>query len=78
MLLLIHGLSQELEISGDWGNRKILWGFKFSIPGFFGGRKIWGIGRNRVSFARDGQSMVSCTGKIKIVQTNTFSVVLFL
>ena len=78
LLLLIHGLSQELEISGDGGDRRILWGLKFSIPGFFGRRKIWGYGRNRVSFARDGQSMVSCTRKIKIVQINAFSVVLFL
>ena len=42
----------------------MLLGLKFSIPGFLGGRKIWGIGRNRVSFTRDGQGMVSCTGKI--------------
>ena len=53
-------------------------GFEIFDTLFFGGWKIWGIGRNRVSFARDGQSMVSCTGRIKIVQPNTFSVVLFL
>ena len=35
MLLLIHGLSQELEISGDGGDRRILWGLKFSIHSFF-------------------------------------------
>ena len=78
MLLIIHALSQELEISGDGGDRRILWGLKFSISGFLEGRKIWGIGRNRVPFGRDGQSIVSCKGKIKIVQKNTFSVVLFM
>ena len=32
---------------------------------FGGGRKIWGIGRNRVPFARDGQTYGIMHGKNK-------------
>ena len=32
-----------LRISSDGDDRRIFWGLKFSIPGFFLGRKIWQV-----------------------------------
>ena len=32
-----------LRISSDGDDRRIFWGLKFSIPGFFLGKKIWQV-----------------------------------